>query len=52
MEVAESVGCVFANNRTLGYCAELEHKNKKSYDALDATEKAAVDVLARDWFMA
>jgi hypothetical protein len=41
---------VFANNRTLDYCAELEHK--KSYDALNATEKAAVDVIARDRFMA
>ncbi len=26
VEVAESVGCVFANDRTLDYCAELEHK--------------------------
>ena len=31
VEVAESVGCVFANDRTLDHCAELEHK--KSYDA-------------------
>ncbi len=44
--MAESVGCAFANNRTLDYCAELE--NKKSYDAPNATEKAAVDVLVRD----
>ena len=50
VEVAESVGCAFANNRTLDYCAELE--NKKSYDAPNAIEKAAVDVLARDRFMA
>jgi hypothetical protein len=49
VEVAESVGCVFANDRTLDYCAELEHK--KSYDALTTTEKAEVDILARDRFM-
>ncbi len=50
VEVAESVGCVFANDRTLDYCAELE--NKKSYNARNATEIAVVDVLARDRFMA
>jgi hypothetical protein len=49
VEVAESVGSVFAKDRTLDYCAELEHK--KSYDALTTTEKAEVDTLARDRFM-
>ena len=40
VEVAESVGCVFANDRTLDldYCAEIEHK--KSYHALTTAEKA------------
>ncbi len=41
---------MFANNRTLDYCAKLEHK--KSYDALTTDEKAEVDILARDSFMA
>ncbi len=50
MEVSESVGCVFANGRTLDYCAELEHK--KSYDALNTTEQAEVGTIARDRFMA
>ena len=49
VEVAESVGCSFTNDRTLDYCAKLEHK--KSYDALNATEQAEVDTLARDRFM-
>ncbi len=26
VEVAESVGCVFANDKTLTYCSELEYK--------------------------
>ena len=50
VDVAESVRCVFANDRTLDYCAELEHK--KSYDALTTNEKAELDTLARDRFMA
>ena len=50
VEVAESVGCVFENDRTLDYCAELEHK--KPYEALTTGEKAGVDIQARDRFMA
>jgi hypothetical protein len=50
VEVAESVGCVFANDKTLDYCAQLEHK--KSYAALGPPEQAAVDILARERFMA
>ena len=50
VEVAESVGCKFANDKTLDYCAELQYK--KSYALLGVTEQDAVDVLARDRFMA
>ena len=50
VEVAEPAGCVFANNRTIYYCAELEHK--QPYEALTIGEKAGVDIQARDRFMA
>jgi hypothetical protein len=49
VEVAESVGCVFANDKTLDYCAQLEYK--KSFAALGHTEQAAVKLLARERFM-
>ena len=38
VEVAESVGCVFANDKTRDYCAQLEYK--QSYAGLGSTEKA------------
>ena len=41
LEVAESVGCLFANDKTLDYCAQLEYK--KSYQALTSAEKDIVD---------
>lgn len=41
VEVSESVGCVFANDKTLDYCAQLEYK--KSYQALTSAEKDIVD---------
>ena len=50
MEVAELVGCVFANDKTLDYCAQLEYK--QSYAASSPLEQAAVDILAREQFMA
>ena len=50
VEVAESVGCVFANDKTLDYCANLEHK--KSFAVLGPMEQAAIKVLARERFMA
>jgi len=50
VEVADSVGCVFANDKTLDYCAQLEYK--KSYESLGPTEQAAVKILAREQFMA
>ncbi len=50
VEVAESVGCVFANDKTLDYCANLEYK--KSFAVLGPTEQAAIKVLARERFMA
>jgi hypothetical protein len=50
VEVAESVGCVFANDKTLDYCANLEYK--KLFAVLGPTEQAAIKVLARERFMA
>jgi hypothetical protein len=50
VEVAESVGCKFAHDKTLDYCAQLEYK--KSYAALGSTDQAAVKTLARERFMA
>ena len=41
---------VFANDNTLDYCAQLEYK--QSYAALSPLEQAAVDILARERFMA
>ena len=41
---------MFANDETLDYCAELEYK--AWYAGLSLTEKAAVDILARDRFIA
>ena len=49
-EVAESVGCVFANDRTREYCAQDEFKT--SYDSLRPDEKAKVDDSARERFIA
>ena len=50
VEVAESVGCKFACDKTLDYCAELQYK--MSYARLGPAEQAAVDILARDRFIA
>ena len=50
VEVAESVGCVFANDKTLEYCAQLEYK--QTYAASSPSEQAAVKILARERFMA
>ncbi len=47
--MAESVGCVFANDKTLDYCANLEYK--KLFAVLGPTEHA-IKVLAREQFMA
>ena len=49
IEVAESVGCKFANDKTLNYCAELKYK--KAYESLKDDEKLIVDGLARDRFI-
>ena len=49
VEVAESVGCVFSNDKTRDYCAQLEYK--KSYQTLTPTEKDTVDTLARERFI-
>ena len=50
VEVAESVGCVFSNDRTREYCAQDEYKT--SYDSLAPDEKAKVDDSARERFIA
>ena len=50
LEVAESVGCVFANDKTRDYCAQLQYK--MSYLALGSAEKKIVDEQARDRFIA
>ena len=50
VEVAESVGCTFADDRTREYCAQDEFKS--SYDSLSADDKAKVDDSARDRFIA
>ncbi len=50
VEVAESVGCVFANNKTLTYCLELEYK--RPYSQLTNAEKTVDINLARDRFIA
>jgi hypothetical protein len=42
VEVAKSVGCVFANDKTLDYCAQLEYK--RPYAALGSTDQAAVTI--------
>jgi hypothetical protein len=49
IEVAESVGCTFANDKTLDYCAQLKYT--KNYQALSGAEKLIVDGLARDRFI-
>jgi hypothetical protein len=49
VDVAESVGCVFANDKTRDYCAQLEYK--KSYQLLTSAEKDIVDGQARDRFI-
>jgi len=50
LEVAESVGCVFANDKTLDYCAQLLHK--QPYEALGTADKKIVVEQARDRFIA
>ena len=50
LEVAESVGCVFAHDKTREYCAQDEYKT--SYDSLAPDEKAKVDDSARERFIA
>ena len=50
LEVAESVGCVFANDKTLDYCAQLLHK--QPYEALATADKKIVAENARDRFIA
>ena len=50
VEVAESVGCVFANNKTLTYCSELEYK--LPYSQLTNANKIVVTNLACDRFIA
>jgi hypothetical protein len=50
IEVEESGGCEFTHNNTLTYCAELE--SKKPYSSFTADEKAVVEDLARDRFIA
>ncbi len=50
VEVAESVGCVFANDKTLTYCLELEYK--LPYSQLTNANKIVVTNLARDRFIA
>ena len=50
VEVAESVGCVFGQDKILDYCAELEFKSP--YNGLSTAEKKVVDIQARERFMA
>ncbi len=50
VEVAESVGCVLANNKKLTYCSELEYK--LLYSQLTDANKIVVTNLARDRFIA
>jgi hypothetical protein len=50
VEVAESVGCVFANDKTLTYCSELEYK--LPYSQLTDANKIVVTNLACDRFIA
>ncbi len=50
VEVAESVSCVFANNKTLTYCSELEYK--LPYSQLTNADKLVVTNLSRDRFIA
>ncbi len=48
--MAESVGCLFANSKTLTYCLELEYK--LPYSQLTDADKIVVTNLARDRFIA
>jgi hypothetical protein len=50
VEVAESVGCVFANDKMLTYCSELEYK--LPYSQLTNANKIVVTNLACDRFIA
>jgi hypothetical protein len=50
VEVAESVSCVFANDKTLTYCLELEYK--LPYSQLTDANKIVVTNLACDRFIA
>jgi hypothetical protein len=50
VEVAESVGCMFVNDKTLTYCSELEYK--RPYGQLTDAEKTVVTNLAHDRFIA
>jgi hypothetical protein len=50
VELAESVSCVFADDKTLTYCSELEYK--LPYSQLTDAEKIVVTNLARDRFIA
>ncbi len=44
VEVAESVGCVFGQDKILDYCAELEFKSP--YKGLSTAEKTVVEIQA------
>jgi hypothetical protein len=50
VEVAEPVGCVFVNYKTLTYCLELEYK--LPYSQLTNADKIVVTNLARNRFIA
>ncbi len=50
VEVVESVGCVFANNKMLTYCLELEYK--LFYSQLTNVNKIVVTNLTCDRFTA
>jgi hypothetical protein len=49
VEVAESVGCVFGQDKILDYCAEMEFKSP--YNGLSTAEQAEVEIQAREQFM-
>jgi len=50
VEVAESVGCVFGQDKILDYCAELEFKSQ--WNGLSTAERKVVEIQAREQFMA
>jgi len=46
VEVAESVGCVFGQDKILDYCAELEFKSP--YNGLSTTKRKVVEIQAQE----